>query len=270
MDGTRYVLDATDTYNYCIDGNSTFIRFVNFEFYDAVSHGAYIGTAGSDHWVFINCISHSHGGSGFYAGNSGGAKLIRCRSYNNSWTGFDGWDTNSIFLWSAAENCADEGFMGYEDSLRFIGCVAHNCAGGSTGDCGLPLRGRNVVFNSIADGCTEGGTIYGGNNTNVPIWIGVRITNNASGLNIRSDTGPPLLFGWCLFDGNTTDIANDGSNLFTGIPDGSDTDTNEYDPDSAKSPSDGYNDRANDDLNLREDYTYNGESDDAIEMGLGS
>jgi len=64
VDGTRYVMDATDTYVSCLDTfSASHIWFENFQFTQATDDGVDL-SGGGDNLVFVNCVSDNHGGAG--------------------------------------------------------------------------------------------------------------------------------------------------------------------------------------------------------------
>lgn len=264
VDGTRFVLDATDTYANCIDSITSAQKYIwiqNFELKQATGSG-YSGLSGADYWVWINCISHDNGAHGFDLGSTDSHFFMKCQAYNNGNTGFYNMTYSNILAFCASWANSDNGYITYNGSGNVLyACIAHD-NGLDVGDEGFSFYQRDTMINCIADGEKVGVFLYGD-------WIIMlcnRITNNGTGIDFSSEIG---LCGWNLIHGSTVaDFANPaamGAAYAIAIPDDSDTDTNEIDPDA----DDGYNARATDDFNLKASRTYNGETE-YVDLNIGS
>lgn len=262
VDGTRFSLDATDTYASCLDSVTTaqtYIWIQNFELKQATGDG-YSFLSGADNWAWVNCISHDNGGHGWSLVSSDRHLFIKCQAYNNIDTGFNGMAHDCFLVFCAAWTNGGSGYISTEPDT-FYGCIAHD-NGPDVGDEGFQLDTGCVMVNCIADGEKVG--IY--LSADMAFMLCNRITNNVTGIDFSSEVG---LCGWNLFHNNTTaDLANPaafGVTYAIAIPDNADTDTNEIDPDA----DDGYNARATDDFNLKTSRTYNGETE-YVDLNIGS
>jgi len=248
IDGTKYVLDGNNAATNCMaaGGVSDYHWFENFEFKNATSHG--VDDNGElDYSVFINCLAHNNGGTGFHT--TGYAQIVLlCKSYSNTGSGLYP-NSKSKYIFCAFYNNSSYGMEGSSATADLViyGCLFHN---NTTGN----LRyGIDVcLINCVIDGSGVGVGIYNDRN----VVIGNRITNNTTGIDFTSDTA---VCGWNYFHDNTADVSN--ATLAYNIPyhealtnhlmsagiDG----TNKVDVDA----DDGYNDRTNDDFNLKASRT---------------
>ncbi len=257
-DGTKPILDggsATTKATNClyIDGPD-YYRFENFQITDASGDGLSTnGAVTQDYWIVINCDFDNCGGDGADVEDMDRSLYIGCKFFSNTGNGCDTLGSLSNFIWCSFYNNTGNGIeKGTDDSQMFYGCIIHNNAG----SYGAFLDAEIKIINCVIDGNTTGLRIsssIGGS-----IVLSNRITNNTTGANM---SGPHPL-GWNLFDTNGTDTS--GANLII-LEYKGDADTNEYDPDA----DDGYNDRANDDFNLKDSRTFTGETE-FFDLGVGS
>ena len=263
IDGTRFVLDAGDTYTNCLDSVTTAQKYIwiqNFELKQATGSGySYMSTA--DYWVWINCISHDNGAHGWNLTSSDRHLFLKCQAYNNVDSGFYYMTALCFFGFCVAWANGDSGFDDGSYSIYYA-CIAHD-NGSDAGDEGFALGAQGgVLLNSIADGEKVGIFVK----YDWAVMLCNRITNNETGIDFSNEIG---LCGWNLFHNNTTaDFANPaamGAAYAIAIPDNADADTNEIDPDA----DDGYNARATDDFNLKTSRTYNGETE-YVDLNIGS
>lgn len=263
VDGTRFVLDATDTYVNCIDAvtnSKMYIWIQNFELKQATGSG-FSGMSAADNWVWINCISHDNGAHGWDLLSVDLCLFLKCQAYANVDDGFYYATYSNVFVFSVAWGNGDSGYVSGAGRNTFYGCIAHD-NGPDAGDKGFSLVGSDRAFNCIADGEKVG---IHTSSDGIMLFCN-RITNNETGIDFSSEL---CLCGWNLFHNNTTaDLANPaafGAIYAIALPDNSDTDTNEIDPDA----DDGYNARVTDDFNLKASRTYNGETE-YVDLNIGS
>ena len=263
IDGTRFVLDATDTYASCLDAVTSAQKYIwiqNFELKQATGDGFDGNLGGLDFWVWINCISHDNGDDGWNLLSVDNGLFIKCQAYNNGDDGFYGATSKNVFIFCASKVNGGSGYKQLGVST-YCDCIAHD-NGPDVGDKGFYITVGTCLFHCIADGEKVGVEI----STDWVILLQNRITNNETGIDFSGEIG---LCGWNLFHNNTTaDFANPaafGTTYAIAIPDNSDTDTNEIDPDA----DDGYNARATDDFNLKASRTYNGETE-YVDLNIGS
>ena len=263
VDGTRFVLDATDTYANCMDdaaAGQIYIWIQNFELKQATGDGFNGSVAATDYWVWINCISHDNGGSGWELSACDDFAFIKCQAYSNDSHGFSNMKSDTFFGFCASWANGDSGYYSSYTNT-YYSSIAHD-NGPDAADLGFKLGTAGRMLNCIADGEKLGVYLYGDMN----IILCNRITNNEVGIDFSNEIG---LCGWNLFHNNTTaDLANPaafGAAYAIAIPDDSDTNTNEIDPDA----DDGYNARATDDFNLKASRTYNGETE-FVDLNIGS
>jgi len=252
IDGTKYVLDGNSAATYCIycatNGNYHWIE--NFELKNATSHGYYAPSTG-DYNVLVNSIAHNNGGDGFYIGSST-ATMILCKGYSNT---SDGALLNSSRIrlyFCSFYNNSEYGINASTsaNSNLLFGCLIHNNT-----TIGIDsLDNAPSIINCVIDGETTGILIGADQYAHL---IGNRITNNTTGVNCNTKLN---LAGWNYFHASgTADVSN--ATLTYNIPyraaltnhllsagiDG----TNKVDVDA----DDGYNDRTNDDFNLKASRT---------------
>lgn len=265
VDGSYFVIDANNAADNCLAGAGAMIYlwFENIELKNANFDGAVFGTD-NDSWVWINCISHDNGNSGWDGGGvADHHKFIKCRAYNNTNHGFQGLDQSGFWFLCAAYNNTDSGWYDIGPFSAIICCISHD---NGAVDYGFYIEGSTTIYNCIAD--TEVVGIYLVSDR-LQI-IGNRITNcTTSGLDFGNELG---ICGWNLFESNTADLANPAAFDWEGvyaayITDESTTNTNKIDPDSGD---DGYHDHANNDFNLDADATYVGDGDDTVGLNYGN
>lgn len=256
-DGTLVVFDggstATKATNCIYINGIDYYQWRNIRCTDASGDGLLSNSAGvQDHHILSNCEFDNNGGAGanveemeyvsvnnskFHTNGSHGlnnphlsSKWDSCVFYNNTGSGVNqGTDTDRVY---------------------FAHCIAHN----NTGEYGIKLDTECITVHCIADGQVTGirhaGAIGG-------LTHYCRLTNCSSrGLVILGSH----VAAWNSFYANVTDDILGGRVLFY-----NGADTNLYDPDA----DDGYNDRANDDFNLKDSRSYTGETE-YIDLGIGS
>lgn len=250
VDGTRFVLDGNTAAAQCLYFAilSNYYWLENFEFKNATSHGYYAPSYG-DNNIIINCIAHNNGGDGFYIGGST-TTCILCRSYSNTSDGFYLGAISVCLLFCVSNNNSAYG-MNCSTGTSYgtiYGCIIH-----SNTTYGIEnIDYAALILNNIIDGETTGLVI----NDHTARIIGNRITNNTTGIDLVTKLS---IAGWNYFHDNTADVTN--ATLAYNIPyraaltnhlmsagiDG----TNKEDVDA----DDGYNNRANDDFNLKASRT---------------
>jgi len=241
---TRAVLDMQNNdYDILTYNGADYFWLENFELKNAGSSGTgYDGIVGatdySEYCVFINCYVHNCYGRGF--NTNGGylryASAFRCRASNNASDGFMTKYWN-LFACRADANTV-RGFNTNGDLL--IGCIAHD-----NGTEGFYLYTTRAIH-CVSEGNTNEGFELDYSSAYFPILLGLRSTNNGTGLAINTSYRFPVMYYYG--DNNTTDasgyydeVLNDGGNTIT--LDGSDTDC-------------GYADSSSDDYNLSSSATY--------------
>ena len=256
VDGTRYVMDANSAAVNCIYVDADLAWFENFEFKNATAAGV-DGASTADFDVFINCISHSNGTHGWDLTSWDDNLFIRCKAYSNTDHGFYGTGYRCRFIFCVSALNGDCGWNALNQHV-LIGCMAHD-NGPDSGDWGINIDATSLAFNCIVDGERVGFQVDGDN----AYILACRITNNTTGIDISDEL---TYCGWNLFHNNTADMINPsamGTVHAIAIPLDGDSDTNEIDPD----VDDGYNDRANDDFNLKADRTLRRT---AIDLNIGT
>lgn len=252
VDGTKFVLDGNSAATYCLSfaGTSDYYWIENFELKNATSHGYYAPAEG-DYNVLINNISHNNGGDGFYIIGAV-TTVILCNAYSNSSDGFLLGAASIKLIFCASYNNSGYGINTSSSYIYGIiyGTIIHN---NTTYGLENP-DSEFVMLNCVIDGEATG-VLMGSDNRY--IFLGNRITNNTTGINFNSKIG---IAGWNYFHNNSTaDVSNATlaynipyrtgltNHLMSGGIDG----TNKVDVDA----DDGYNDRTNDDFNLKASRT---------------
>lgn len=266
VDGTFFVLDGNGAAANCIRGITTaqtHLWFENFEFKNATDDGVQ-GIAGDDYWIFINCSFNNNDACGFENSYLDYLLVIGCIAYSNSNHGFASALANSIFprfAFCVAHSNGDQGIRIRGGGAAYH-CLTHD-NGDSAGDIGIAAAGSGTtIMGSVMDGEVNGMLA----SVDYTFFLLNRITNNTTGIDFGSKF---VLAGWNYLYGNTTDLANPAAWSSVGIYAAyvawkSTTNSNKTGID------DGYNDRANDDFNLKASRTYNGDGNDVIDLGIGS
>jgi hypothetical protein len=264
VDASRAVLDGQSTYNCLSCGTSayTYLRWENFEFKNGATNG-FVGYAGCDHWIWINCIAYGAGSTGFYLLNCDYHHMVRCNAYSNGAHGIHSSGYGNTFYFCVGYINSDSGFVTATNHVTLIHCLSHD-NGPDSGDEGYDLLLYSQVFGCIADGEVTGMRIA---SDEVELFAN-RITNNTLGIDFSQEL---TICGWNLFHNNGNDLGDPAAwseeglyslyIAFEGV-----TNTNQQDPDA----DDGYSDRGNDDFNLTASRTYNGDGTDTVGFGIGS
>lgn len=249
IDGTRCVIDANSNAASCFNIDVAYHRFEHFEAKNGTSFGFDYNNAAADYITFINCIAHDNGINGFHTGNTGNNRTlyILCRSYDNTSDGI-GHSSAVVRLFFCA--LYNNGALGFDGSLNstvplFYGCLVHNNTSGGL----IDLDDAATLINCIIDGESVGVDF----DDQQAVLIGNRITNCTTGIDFNTKHA---IAGWNHFYNNSSndvlaatlamnlaDRAGLTNRYMSAGIDG----TNTVDTGS----DDGYNDRANDDFNLK-------------------
>lgn len=251
VDGTKFVLDGNSAATYCLAGGGTsdYYWLENLELKNATSHG--INDGGElDYSVYVNCIAHTNGGDGFYLSGIM-PHIILCKGYSNTGMGINVLGYESRILYSVAYGNSS---YGIETGLSAYGAVISGCIIHDNTTYGLRIRDANVlVVNTVVDGEATGIIME----DNIGLQLGNRITNNTNGIDCNNKL---LTVGWNYFHNSTTADVVDATRAFNlpyraaltnHLMSGGIDGTNKVDVDA----DDGYNDRANDDFNLKASRT---------------
>ena len=273
VDGTPFVLDGNSAAAQCILATThDYIRIENFELTGATGDG-YDATDNADYWIWINCLSHNNGASGWDMDGCDFHTFIKCIAHTN----VDGWsdlEYDNTLLFCVSYINTDHGFT-TDNRTVFIGCLAHD-NGPDAGDAGYSVdQGNCRFFNCVADGEVTGIELF---QIDGQIIVGCRITNNAEGIDFSSELA---LCGWNYFHGNTADLANpvawSDKGLYAAyiVDETDDGNTNiskdaDWGLGQATDADDGYENRANDDFNIKTSRTYNGDGTDTAGLNIGS
>jgi len=247
VDGTKYVLDGNTAAANCIVCAMATHWIENFEIKNATSHGVSVPVSAVG-WVYLNTLIHNNGGEGVELGaGTTDTAFILCDIYNNTSHGLSTVYNNTRIIFTTIHDNSGYGMSGgnYCEEVLIYGSIIHNNTTYGIHD----LDTSCMIINSIIDG--EGRGVWLGNSR--LLLLGNRITNNTYGLELNNYLG---LAGWNYFHNNITNDAIEGIAMHN-IPyravltnhrfdEGIDG-TNKVDIDA----DDGYNDRTNDDFNLK-------------------
>lgn len=260
VDGTLFVLDGNSAATNCLNAgtNIDYINISHFQLKNATGNG--FDADANRRCLWYNCHFNNNGAAGWGAAaqTSHYTTFIRCRFYSNTTYGvrYTGY-TNLLFCTVNNNTSTGVANGGSADHCLYYGSIIHD----NGGSYGIYYSGDNSkVVNCVIDGESTG--ISNPSGVGGPWFvIGCRITNNTTGVDHASSPKVGYI-GWNYFHGNTTDKTANMDD-FQLIKDLTETDTNKYDVDA----DDGYNDRSNDDFNLKESRTLRRTS---IDLGLGS
>jgi hypothetical protein len=251
---------------------------------DGVAHNAddflwweniQVDSCGGDGWdpvlganfcVWYNCVSASNSGNGWAGGNANSYYFF-CLADSNSLDGWSGVVADARFIGCMAIDNGDYGITGSGANCILIECISHD-NGGTAGDAGYYFTGARALYQH----CIADGEYYGIRAGNVQHFsLMNRVTNNVIGNRFESASNLSI-YGFTLYEGNTANTSVLGTDVVV-MRNASDSDTRILGTDT----DDGYNDRTNEDFNLKRDRSYNGDGRDAsngnsgvILLGIGS
>jgi hypothetical protein len=273
-DGTKYVLDGGGARDPIAAMNCDYIWIENFRFTNASGDGV-DSTNAPDYWVWVNCEFDNNGDDGYSCETylAQYHTFVCCRFHSNTGNGAYGGRYGQYINCAFYQN-GENGIYVLWHTNRYLRCAFFD-NGDSQINC---MENSNTLIDScIFDGTnqsSETGLDIRSDNTTV---LASRFTNCDTGLDGDSDVA---IVGWCLFHNNTDDTFAD--TLMYHLPFESDLDlsgtdkgvfsegnpagtTNKFSPDA----DDGYNAASSKDYNLKAGRTYNGESTDVVDLGVG-
>jgi len=276
-DGTKYVLDGGGILSPLVYMTSDYLWIENFRFTNASGDGvaAAVGS-NADRWVWINCEFDNHGDCGWTCtGDTADYHLfVGCQFYSNT---THGCGSSAQYAWVV--NCTfyqngNHGYLAGNMYSNLFRCAFYDNADGLIN---ASMSAWSYVDSCVFDGTNQSSESSVSMDGDQVLMLASRITNAAIGIQGNSNFAT---IGWCLFDGNTDDTAQD--TLLFHLPFQSDLDltsnkgvfsegnpagsTNKFDPDM----DDGYNAASSQDYNLKASRTYNSDGTDTVELGVGS
>lgn len=195
---TRAVLNANGGAFTVLSVTGAYNVYENFRFTGSSNLRGFYPTGGRN--TCINCCADNNGGDGFYT-YAAQTNCILCVAYSNGGNGWLGSNATRLIMCCSHDNVGDGFYYGF---TYVIGCVAYD-----NGDKGLDSISDGVIINCVFDNNAGGGVTVYSVNSETPIMIGNRITNQSGAGDIGLEGSTKLLFyGWNCFDGNTDHMAN--------------------------------------------------------------
>lgn len=272
VDGTYFTLDCNGAYSVNMSLSSHI--FENFRVTNSDAVGWDCASGKSNQSIFVNCsfdTCGSHGYGNASVTHSSVSLFLGCCFYNNTADGFR--YPGALTRFVACSFFGNGGWGLYaqtsSDYAVFLGCIFHDNTSGGI----YRVDAHTTYLHNVFDG-TDAASGVGLDTVDYQAMLFNRFTNFSSGTALDSNAGTGQNLSFCLFHNNSTDILlpnnlhnisykNDiGAGSHQGSQPGA---SNKADPDAG----DGYQDASSDDFNLDKDYTYSGDGDDVITMGLG-
>ncbi|MCP4607750.1 MAG: hypothetical protein GY845_03395 [Planctomycetes bacterium] len=247
VDGTKGIIDGNSNATIGFNIDTARHYFENFDIGYCSGDGVDMRNAAADYLIFVNCEIHNNGVYGLDCGDGGAVELvlILCNIHSNTSDGLFANNRSKFFNCVISDN-SGSGIDGGTSLSNLI--IVNNLIHNNTTYGIQDLDASSFLFNNIIDGEATGILFADGEG----LLIGNRITNCTQGVDFATQI---TFAGWNYFSSNTSNFTN--ATLAMNLPyrEGM---TNRYmsgglDGTNSSGASDGYNDRANDDFNLKSD-----------------